>query len=310
MKIAIGVDIGGSHITCAAVDLEKELLLHQTVTEADVDSNMCADKIFEGWAEALQACIAKADNAELAGIGFGMPGPFEYDKGIGRFENNEKFYGLNGVNVAEGLAAKLNFEQPLPLRFMNDASAFALGEAWQGSAAGYENSVSITLGTGFGSAFVSNGIPVVDGETVPELGCAWHLPYKDGMADDYFSTRWYIKRYRELTGETISGAKELEIKTASGNSVAKAVFEEYGSNMGEFFSPWLKKFGANILVIGGNIAKGYKLFGPAFENKLKENGVNTAIKLSKLKEYAAVIGSARMLDPVFWEKIKPALTKM
>ena len=46
---------------------------------------------------------------------------------------------------------------------MNDASAFAVGEAWAGSASDFNRSLSITLGTGFGSAFISNHIPIVDG---------------------------------------------------------------------------------------------------------------------------------------------------
>ncbi|HKM92096.1 MAG TPA: ROK family protein [Prolixibacteraceae bacterium] len=307
-KIAIGVDIGGSHISCAAVDLTNETLLKGTLTEADVDKNGSAEEIFLGWAKALQNCVSKTGNAELVGFGFGLPGPFEYHKGIGRYVNNDKFYSLNGVNVIDGLSEKL--QSQLPLRFMNDASAFAIGEAWQGSAKGFDNSVSITLGTGFGSAFIRDGIPIVDGNTVPEGGCTWHLPYKEGIADDYFSTRWFIKRYHQLTGKTISGGKQLEELVKDGDPIAKSVYEEYGGNMGEFFSPWLKKFGAKVLVIGGNIALGYSLFGPSFEDKLKTNRVETAIKLSKLKENAAIIGSAKMLDPKFWEKIQAVLPKM
>ena len=72
---------------------------------------------------------------------------------------------------------------------MNDASSFAVGEAWAGSASKFDRSLSITLGTGFGSAFISNRIPIVDGPLVPKLGCIYHLPYRDGIADDYFSTR-------------------------------------------------------------------------------------------------------------------------
>ena len=66
------------------------------------------------------------------------------------------------------------------------------------------NSLSITLGTGFGSAFISNRIPIVDGPLVPRLGCVYHLPYRDGIADDYFSTRGLLGRYKKLTGKELT----------------------------------------------------------------------------------------------------------
>lgn len=307
-NIAIGVDVGGSHITCAAVDMDNEKMLPQTITETDVDSNMSADDIFSGWAMAINTCIKKAGNRHLLGIGFGMPGPFEYDKGIGRFENNEKFYSLNGVNVRDAMAQKLKTDKPL--RFMNDASAFALGEAWQGSAAGFSNSVSITLGTGFGSAFISNSVPVVDGSNVPPMGCTWHLPYKDSIADNYFSTRWFEKRFKQLTGKNVKGVKAIAFKASYGNMMAKSIFYEYGRNLGDFLHPWLNLFQADVLVIGGNISAAYNLFGPDFEKALKRNDINTQIRISKLKEHAAIIGSAHLLDDDYWKKIKPVLPKM
>lgn len=306
---SIGVDVGGSHLSCAAVDMEKQVFLENSFSSIAVDNKASADEILSGWASVLLHTIRKINSGTLAGIGFGMPGPFEYDKGIAHFEHNEKYYNLNGVNVASVLLKKLNFASPVLLRFMNDASAFAVGEALKGSASHVANSVSITLGTGFGSAFISKGIPVVDGDLVPPLGCVWHLPYKDGIADDYFSTRWFLKRYKEETGLEVDGVKTIA-EAAVSNEIATSLFLEYGNNMGDFFSPWLKKFDAGVLVIGGNIAGAYNLFGPAFEKALRMNGVNTEIKLSALKEDAAIIGSARMLDPDYWEKIRPILGKM
>jgi glucokinase len=308
-KYAIGVDVGGSHLSCAAVDLEKQIFVENSFSTFHIDNKASSGEILSGWVKALNQTIHKMTADTLSGIGFGMPGPFEYDKGIARFAQVEKYYSLNGIDVADELTRRLNIASTVPLRFMNDASAFAAGEAWMGSASHVTHSVSITLGTGFGSAFVSDGVPVVEGEKVPRLGCVWHLPYKEGIADDYFSTRWFVKRYFEETGIEVDGVKPIADAAVS-NEIAMSLFIEYGNNMGEFFSPWLKKFEAGVLVIGGNIAGAYNLFGPAFEKALKTNGVETEIKLSALKEDAAIIGSARMLNPEYWEKIRSILPKM
>ncbi len=107
------------------------------------------------------------------------------------------------------IAGSLDVPDNFPVRFMNDVSSFAVGEALVGKAAKVKRSMSITLGTGFGSAFISDRIPVVDGPDVPKLGCVYHLPYKDGIADDYFSTRWFLGSYKKLTGKEMKGVKEL-----------------------------------------------------------------------------------------------------
>ncbi len=306
-KYAIGVDIGGSHLSCAIVDIEEGIIIEESHNSVEVNNKSSASEILDKWSEALQTTIKLVGLKNLKGIGFGMPGPFEYDTGIARFELVEKYYSLNGINVGRELSERLNIETPL--RFMNDASAFAAGEAWLGSASDVSNSISITLGTGFGSAFIRDGVPVVEGENIPALGCVWHLPYKEGIADDYFSTRWFIKRYKEETGIKVEGVKEIAIE-ASRNEDAKSLFIEYGRNIGEFFSPWLKKFNAEVLVIGGNVSSAYNIFGPYFEIALKNNRVSTEIRLSKLKEDAGIIGSARLIDEEYWNKIKEVIKKM
>ena len=65
--------------------------------------------------------------------------------------------------LRNAISENLGIHDDFLIRFMNDASSFAVGEAWAGSAAGFNRSLSITFGTGFGSAFISNRIPIVDG---------------------------------------------------------------------------------------------------------------------------------------------------
>jgi glucokinase len=309
-KYAIGADIGGSHISCAAIDIEKEAILKQTFASQKVDNQASAAEILDNWAKALQESLSYIDKNQLAGIGFAMPGPFEYDKGIARFTHEvAKYEKLYGVDVASKIKELLALPEGSEARFMNDASSFAVGEAWVGKAAGTKRSISITLGTGFGSAFIDGGAPVVEREDVPKLGCVWHLPFINGIADDYFSTRWFIGRYSEKTGQKLSGVKDIADRFNS-DTHARDVFTEFGLNLGDFLGPWLKLFNADVLVIGGNVSAAYNLFGPFFERVIGEHGVKTVVKISELKEDAALIGAARLFDQDFWEKVKPLLAKM
>jgi glucokinase len=308
-KYAVGADIGGSHITCALIDLEHQMILPETRVTIKVDNTASADVILGLWSEAVGEAILGIAIDELAGIGFAMPGPFDYVNGIALFERVEKFLGLYGVNVSEGIRSRLKLPAWIDVRYMNDATAFAVGEAWMGEAEGTKRSMAITLGTGFGSAFIDEGIPVVERADTPPMGCVWHLPFKEGIADDYFSTRWFVKQFTQLTGDCLPGVREIADVARKDPKVA-ALFAEYGAGIGTFLGPWLNTFKAEVLVIGGNMAGASDLFLPAFEAALAELNCTTRIAWSELKEDAALIGSARLLDPDYWYRIEPLIKKM
>jgi len=238
-----------------------------------------------------------------------MPGPFDYVRGICYIKGVAKYENLYGFNISDAIASSLEADENFLIRFMNDASSFAVGEAWAGSASNVNRSLAVTLGTGFGSAFISNKIPVVDGPDVPKLGCVYYIPYKDGIADDYFSTRWFLGRYKALTGKEMKGVKELA-DIAATDKVAAGLFAEFGTELGVFLAPFLKKFNAEMLVIGGNISNAYNLFGDVFEGSLKKEKCICRVAISELKEDAALLGSAYLLDDNFWESVQHALPLM
>lgn len=301
---AIGVDIGGTHITCAAVELVAGRLLPDTLVRATFDHEAAAGPILERWAAALNGALSRIDPARLAGIGFAIPGPFEYRTGISRMQH--KFRKLYGIHIPTALGPLLEAGNALPMRFLNDATAFAVGEAWLGEGRGAQRVVVITLGTGFGSAFVEHGVPVVDRPDVPSEGCLWHLPFHDDIADAYFSTGWFVREYAKYSGATIAGVKEL-MEQAGTDALARQLFAQFGCNLAECLAPWLRSFGAGVLIIGGNISHALPLFEGEFRKGLLQAGVSVKVALSALHEHAALIGGARLLDDVFWEKVSVRL---
>jgi len=308
-NIAIGTDIGGSHISCAAIDLVSGKIIRDTLTERSVDNQAQASDIIGTWSRALSSVLEKVPRENVKGIGFAMPGPFDYVKGICYIHGVAKYENLYGFNITDAISSSLGIHDDFLIRFMNDASSFAVGEAWAGSASRFNRSLSVTFGTGFGSAFISNRIPIVDGPEVPKLGCIYHLPYKEGIADDYFSTRGLLSRYKKLSGKELSGVKELAA-IAGKDKIAADLFTDFGDNAGLFLAPWLKKFRAEILVVGGNISHAYNLFGDVFENRLKKENCFCEVAISKLKEDAALLGSAYLLDDDFWKSVQHALPLM
>ena len=156
-KLAIGIDIGGSHISCAAIDLDSKEYLEETFSESDLNNHAPADEIMQVWGRTIEKTLAAAGKHNVKGVGFAMPGPFDYVKGISRFRGeNGKYENTYGLNVPLELRKMLGLNDSFPVRFINDATAFAIGEDRFGMAAEAERSLSITLGTGFGSAFIIN----------------------------------------------------------------------------------------------------------------------------------------------------------
>lgn len=308
-NIAIGVDIGGSHITAVAVEMASHKIISSSRAETPVDNKAEADEILTVWTDTLRKVMRGIQIFNLRGIGFAMPGPFDYVRGICLIRGVPKYEKLYGVNVGKAVASRLGLPCDCRVRFMNDASSFAVGEAWAGKAAGYKKMMAITLGTGFGSAFVDDRIPVVDGDRVPKMGCVYHIPFGTGIADDYFSTRWFTTKFKEVTGREAAGVKEVAMEAERLPEV-RDLFTEFGSSLGNFLAPWLSRFEAEILVAGGNISHAWELFGPAFEKELKQSGCHTEVAISELREDAALLGSAYLLDEGFWKAVQPALPLM
>jgi glucokinase len=209
-----------------------------------------------------------------------MPGPFDYKNGISYIKGLNKYEALYDVNIKQHFAALLNLS-PREIRFRNDAEATIAGEVLSGAAKHLDNVIGVTLGTGFGSAYCQE-------QVTKDLNLGGDL-FKDSIADDYLSTRWFLTRYQELTGISLTGVKELAT-IAEVSLTAKQIFEEFAMNMSVFLTKPLNWFKPQALMLGGNIAKASALFLTSLKLRL----AGTTIILAELGEQAALIGAAAL----------------
>lgn len=286
--LALGIDIGGSHITTGIVDIDEKSLIPASVKRKFIDSNGSAETILEEWCSVINESFAEY-NIEEKIIGIAIPGPFNYELGISLIKDQDKFKQLYQVNIKNELAARLNI--PLDnIRFINDAAGFLQGEVFAGAAKGNASVMGLTLGTGLGSAFCIQG-KATD-------GALWNSSFLDGIAEEYLSTQWFTKRYKIISGKTIKGVKELVANVASDYNATK-VFMEFGSNLAKFLIPIIKQNKIETVIIGGNIAQAFAEFSPELIATLKGNKITTVIKISELNENAALIGAASCWDLYF-----------
>jgi glucokinase len=283
----LGVDIGGSHITAALVDLETRAVIDHSFQRYAVNSQASAESIINNWCEVIHKAFQYAEIEEKL-IGIAMPGPFDYQNGISLIKDQDKFKALYGMNIKKILAEKLAI-QPTAIRFINDAAGFVQGEVFSGAAKGYKNVLGLTLGTGLGTAISINGI-TKDAEL-------WDSSFLGGIAEDYLSTRWFINKYESLTGVALPGVKELAA-IAETDAYAKQIFNEFGRTLGHFLSDIIKENGSEVVVLGGNIAEAFNLFSAHLMSNLQAYHLNTEVRVAKLNENATLIGAASQWDLV------------
>lgn len=292
MAYYLGIDVGGTHITLDLVDTETFEVKKGAELRRPFDTHVAPTAVLGVFDSSIREIVAKVGADEVKGIGFAFPGPFNYAEGICRITPAQKKYDLMfGVNFRQYLCHALSPDKPLV--FNNDAASFALGEYFKGGARGFKRAVVVTLGTGFGASFLKDGRPCTSGPDVPKYGELWYIPYKTGIADDFFTTRWLVGEWKRETGKEAEGGKEIAQKALKGDAVAKKIYREFGANLAEFVAPWLTKFGAEAFVIGGNLARDWDLFVPAFEaalSKRMKNGI--AVKPCEMGEQASVCGAA------------------
>ena len=119
----------------------------------------------------------------------------------------------------------------------------------------------------------------------------WQSAFKDGIAEDYLSTRWFVDRYFQLTGKTITGVKEIYTAGAP-DAGLPLIFEEFGHHLAAFLIPLVQERQADTVVLGGNISNSHPAFLPHVHKKLQEQMIKVDIKIAELQENASLIGAA------------------
>ncbi len=289
------MDIGGTHVTAALVDLGAGAVVSGTFRRDELQPGAPAGEILSS----VIGCGRGLDAPPGASWGVAVPGPFDYESGVAMFVGVGKFESLYGTDVGRALRSGL----PGPagsVKFLNDADAFLLGEWFFGAAAGHDPCVAITLGTGVGSAFLSGGFVRQDGPGVPPEGRVDLLQIEGQPLEDVVSTRAIERSYRRLSGVTPQGAAEVASLARGGDRVAAEVLVSAFSALGTALSPWLDEFGASALVVGGSMTGSWDLIGPALVGGIggtpSRPGVELTVLVAAHPEAAALLGAAAFAE--------------
>ena len=143
-----GIDVGGTTVKCGLFQTDGNLV---DKWEIPTRTENKGENILPDVAKAIQDKMAEKgiEKADVEGVGIGIPGPI-----------NSKGEAACAVNLYWGftpVAQILHDLTGLKACAGNDANVAALGEAWKGAAAGSDNVIMVTLGTGVGGGIIVDG---------------------------------------------------------------------------------------------------------------------------------------------------------
>ncbi|MFJ1608902.1 ROK family protein [Streptomyces sp. NPDC088253] len=286
------LEVGGTHATAASVDIEtRGLRLGRSFREV-VDGDGSAEEILS----ALLRCAAHLPAQGVSRWAVALPGPFDYERGIGRYEGVGKFDALRGFDLRAALTASL--PGATTVSFWNDADAFVLGEWWAGAARGHRSVAGITLGTGVGSCFLRDGRILRHGPGVPPEGRVHALRYADKPLEETVSRRALRRAYARATGTSPPDVREIARRARHGDRAAASVFAETFSALGRVLGPLLAAFEPTVLLVGGAIAGAWDLVAEPLRTGLTEAGParnrRIAITPAHQPDQAPLLGAAHL----------------
>lgn len=260
MTLHIGLDIGGTKIACAAFSPSGEKLYEKispTPMGYDAFLAACVDIVIDVERHVADTCT----------VGVCFPGAINHALGTAVVANlpflNDKPFCLDFGLVLDRA-----------VRIANDANCIALAEALDGAGKGFQSVLGLTISTGVGAGFITNG-QIVDGPNglTGEIGHL-PLPYReeaDGpVVDCLCGQRGCIEKsicgsalsrlYSKMTGRESLAPELISQMAQSGNIEALQVMDRYYEVVAKAMVTILHSFDPDIIVVSGGLSQLPALF--------------------------------------------------
>jgi glucokinase len=279
---SIGVDLGGTNLRIAAVDVTGHLVEKVTL---GTKVSLGRDHVVNDMCEAIQHLSGKYKNSsKMLGIGIGVPGIIDMETGLLRESPN--LPGWADYPVRAEIERRLSTVVILE----NDANVAAFGEKWLGAAREHNDMAMLTLGTGVGGGLVMggqiwhgmNGMAGEFGHTTVEpeghpCGCG-----NRGCLEQYASATAVVRMAREAIAENQGcslakaahsdaefSAKSIFNLALQGDEDARRIYRRVGRALGIVLSTLVNSLNLPMYVVGGGVASAWEVFAPAIFDELR-----------------------------------------
>lgn len=221
-------------------------------------------------------------NSNIRGIGVGISGIIQSDKGIIK----------NTINIPwkdVPLRQILEKEFNVPVFINNDSNCFAFGERYYGEGTIYRDIVCVILSIGVGAGIIiNNELYSGNNAGAGEIGS---LPYLDSDYEGYCGQKFFTRN-----NTTVEKAYELALQ---GDAKTLALWNELGSHIGNLIKTVLFTYDPQAIILGGDIINGYDFFATKMHEcvsvfPFRNANERVNILLSK-KENINLLGAAALV---------------
>jgi len=292
----------------AIVDLQNKFISPPGAYELKLLNNPAA---VHDLTKLIQDYIAASgiDRSQIAGIGIGMPGFIEVNKGVNY-----------SISEDQSIAAYISSRTDLPVFIDNDSSSIALAELKFGNARNARNAMVLNMGWGVGLGLIlegkifrgSNGfagefshIPMFDNSKLCSCGKSGCLETESSLyvivnkaIEGLSNGRLSRISLSELSNVHLESSFEV-IRTAAarGDKFAVDLFSSAGYEIGRGLSILIHLLNPDLIVLSGRGSQAGRIWLPPIQQALNDHCIprlfeNTEIRLSKLGHEAELIGAA------------------
>lgn len=245
---AVGIDVGGTHLRAAVVGPAG---LRGSVRRGPSRTAAAPDLVAD-----LAAAADAVDPDGGLPLGLGMAGLVTRD---GRFRYGPNV-GIADVPLAELVAAATGRE----VTVLNDATAAVLAEHRLGAAAGHDDVVLLTLGTGVGGGVIVGGRLVLGangyagelGHVIVRAGGRGAPSGIAGTLEGYASGDAVARAAAAAVADRVEGARAVDAvgvvgAAAAGEAWAVALLEDAGRWLGVALASLTDALDPAVVVVGG-----------------------------------------------------------
>jgi glucokinase len=311
---ALVVDFGGSHAGCGLVEDRRLVGFEEIDLTGATKIGLALPKVEECFRRMLKANGMTSGDCD--GIAIGLPGVVDA-RSSRMLSARAKYEDSFGFDLTAWARERFG----LRLRAENDARVALLGESYAGAAAGCENVIMLTLGTGIG------GVAMIEGRLLrgkhSQAGClGGHFPVlfngracmcgAIGCAEAEASS-WALPLVAEHW-PGIESSKLADVRSSlkfpqlfeaadSGDDVAIAIRERCLNVWSVAAIAMVHAFDPEILVMGGGIMKRGDLIVEYMQKYLDKHAWTdwgkVQVRAAKLGNNAALLGAVPLLQEQF-----------
>ncbi|MDB1086443.1 ROK family transcriptional regulator [Streptomyces sp. ACA25] len=299
-RVVLAADVGATHVNAALTDLAGEVLAEE---DRPIDIAAGPEAVLEDLCRLGGALLEQVGRtqADLLGIGIGLPGPVEHSSG--RPTNPPIMPGWDGFDVPGYVRQRLGAVTLVD----NDVNIMAIGEH-RAHWAEAQHMIYVKVATGIGSGLIAGGqlhrgsqgvagdmghVRLPDGAQVPcrcgNVGCLEAVASGAALAH----------RLTEL-GHPAGSSGDVVALARNGSVTALNLVRQAGRDIGEVLAAAVSFFNPSVIVVGGALSQaGEHLIAGVreivYQRSLPLATQNLRIVQSRAGERAGIYGAALMV---------------